>query len=189
MSSTTEIHTQRFVLKTLPQKSWELVLAYYQRNQKHFSPWTPSFGSDTLSAAHHQEQLLIHEEATRRKEGLRWYAFHRLDRPNHYIIGDFAISNITRGPIQTAWIGYKVDERVIGQGCATECLKEICTFAFKVLHLHRLEALIMPSNTASIRVAEKAGFKLEGTARKALLINGVWEDHLRFSLLKDEFSV
>ena len=40
-----------------------------------------------------------------------------------------------------------------------------------------------PSNTASIRLLEKAGFVREGYAREYLCINGLWQDHLLFARL------
>ena len=41
--------------------------------------------------------------------------------------------------------------------------------------------------TASIRVLEKCGFSREGLARRYLCINGVWQDHLLFGLLHEDF--
>ena len=44
-----------------------------------------------------------------------------------------------------------------------------------------------PENIASIRVLEKCGFAREGLARRYLCINGVWQDHLLFGLLHEDF--
>ncbi|HBR25975.1 MAG TPA: 30S ribosomal protein S5 alanine N-acetyltransferase, partial [Rhizobiales bacterium] len=46
-----------------------------------------------------------------------------------------------------------------------------------------LEAACLPTNTASIKLLEKTGFKREGLARRYLRINGVWQDHLLYALL------
>jgi ribosomal-protein-alanine N-acetyltransferase len=56
-------------------------------------------------------------------------------------------------------------------------------FAFHSLRLHRLEAACIPSNAASIRLLEKAGFVREGYAREYLCINGLWQDHILFGRL------
>ena len=45
----------------------------------------------------------------------------------------------------------------------------------------------MPSNATSIRVLERSGFRREGFARGFLKINGVWEDHILFALLAEDF--
>ena len=50
----------------------------------------------------------------------------------------------------------------------------------------RVEANIMPRNTASRRAAAKAGFVEEGLSRKYLKINGVWEDHIHMVRLNGE---
>lgn len=51
-------------------------------------------------------------------------------------------------------------------------------YAFDVLHLHRIEANVMPKNTASLRVLEKNSFINEGISKYYLNINGIWEDHV-----------
>src|SRR5207237_859660 len=50
-----------------------------------------------------------------------------------------------------------------------------------------IEAACIPSNSPSIRVLEKCGFAREGLARRYLCINGVWQDHLLFGLLHEDF--
>jgi ribosomal-protein-alanine N-acetyltransferase len=59
-------------------------------------------------------------------------------------------------------------------------------FAFGTLRLHRLEAACIPNNVASVRLLEKTGFRREGFAREYLCINGVWQDHLLYALLRSD---
>ena len=61
-------------------------------------------------------------------------------------------------------IGYRLARPFWGRGYATEGVRAIRDHAFGVLDLPRVIALIDPQNTASIRVAEKAGLRLEGEA-------------------------
>jgi len=58
---------------------------------------------------------------------------------------------------------------------------------FGELNLTRIEAACIPCDAAAIRVLEKSGFSLEGLARRYLCINGVWQDHLLFGLLHEDF--
>jgi len=44
----------------------------------------------------------------------------------------------------------------------------------------------MPSNRASIGVLERGGFRHEGLARRYLMINGTFEDHLLFARLRGD---
>jgi ribosomal-protein-alanine N-acetyltransferase len=49
-----------------------------------------------------------------------------------------------------------------------------------------VEAACIPSNTASVRLLEQAGFAREGYAREYLCINGLWQDHLLFARLSTD---
>ena len=58
-------------------------------------------------------------------------------------------------------LGYRFARASWGQGYATEAARAVRDFAFASLGLKRLIAMIDPSNTASIRVAEKLGMRYE----------------------------
>ena len=57
---------------------------------------------------------------------------------------------------------------------------------FRTLGLHRIEAACLTDNDASKNLLARVGFRQEGLARRYLLINGEWADHLLFALLKEE---
>jgi ribosomal-protein-alanine N-acetyltransferase len=54
--------------------------------------------------------------------------------------------------------------------------------------LHRIEAAIVPRNTASRRVMDKLGLREEGLAERFLQIRGVWEDHARYAMTIEEWK-
>jgi len=54
--------------------------------------------------------------------------------------------------------------------------------------LHRVQANIIPSNLASLRLAERAGFRREGLAERYLNIAGEWQDHLMYAKTREEHS-
>lgn len=58
-------------------------------------------------------------------------------------------------------IGYWISPAFWGQGYATEAAKSLAEYGFGKLEKQRLVSLIQPGNTASRKVAEKAGMKLE----------------------------
>jgi ribosomal-protein-alanine N-acetyltransferase len=72
------------------------------------------------------------------------------------------------------------------KGYMTAAVRAVIPFAFETLRLHRIEAACIPANLASIRLLDKTGFKREGFARQYLCIDGVWQDHLLYSRLKDD---
>lgn len=96
------------------------------------------------------------------------------------IAGAVALSNITRGPFQSANLGYWVAQDANDRGLATKAVAEVIELAFGDLGLHRLEAGTQVDNVASRRVLEKNGFEEIGIARRYLLIAGEWRDHLLF---------
>ena len=109
-----------------------------------------------------------------------------------FVNGDFAgeinLSAVQRGPFQSAYVGYWIDEKHAGNGYMPEALVVLAQFAFDELHLHRIQVSIIPRNTASRRVVEKLGVRDEGTAVRYLEINGVWEDHVRYGLTSEEWD-
>jgi ribosomal-protein-alanine N-acetyltransferase len=104
------------------------------------------------------------------------------------LIGEVSLGSVQRGPFQMGYIGYWIDEAYAGRGHVPEGVVLIIRYAFEVLQLHRLEAAIVPRNTASRRVVEKLGLRDEGTAVRFLQIQGVYEDHVRYAITAEEWN-
>jgi [ribosomal protein S5]-alanine N-acetyltransferase len=102
--------------------------------------------------------------------------------------GEINLSSVQRGPYQNAYVGYWIDEAMAGHSYTPEAFVIVCRFAFEDLALHRLQASIIPRNTASRRVAAKLGLREEGIAQRYLEINGVWEDHVRYAITSEEWA-
>ncbi len=107
---------------------------------------------------------------------------------NNKVAGEINLLSIQRGPMQSATIGYWVDEALAGNGYVPEAVVVVLRFAFEVLGLHRVEISIIPRNFASRRVVEKLGIREEGLAKGFLEINGIWEDHIRHGITAEEWS-
>ena len=67
---------------------------------------------------------------------------------------------------RSAEIGYWLGEPFWGRGIATEALRAVTDYAFETFDICRLEAGVFDWNPASARVLEKAGYTLEGRARR-----------------------
>lgn len=63
-------------------------------------------------------------------------------------------------------IGYRLLPKYWGQGIATEASQASLRFGFETLGLERIIGLVLPSNSASIRVLQKCEMKFE---REAIL--------------------
>ena len=67
-----------------------------------------------------------------------------------------------------------------------EALQALFPFVFERLNLHRIEAACLPHNAASRSLLCKVGFREEGHARQYLRINGDWQDHVLYALLRGD---
>lgn len=103
-------------------------------------------------------------------------------------VGEINLNAIQRGPFQSAYVGYWVDQAHAGHGYVPEAVVLVVRFAFEDLHLHRVQIAIIPRNTASRRVVEKLGIRDEGVAERYLEINGRWEDHVRYAITAEEWA-
>jgi ribosomal-protein-alanine N-acetyltransferase len=104
------------------------------------------------------------------------------------LVGEVSLGSVQRGPFQSAFVGYWIDARHAGQGLIPEGVAVILRYGFDELHLHRIEAAIVPRNHASRRVAEKLGLRDEGISVRFLQIRGVWEDHVRYAVTSEEWN-
>lgn len=102
--------------------------------------------------------------------------------------GEININGVQRGPFQSAYVGYWIDQSAAGHGYVPEAVVVLCRYAFEELGLHRLQIAIIPRNKASRRVVEKLELRDEGTAIRYLEINGVWEDHIRYAVTAEEWK-
>jgi len=103
------------------------------------------------------------------------------------IVGYFNISQIIRGPLQSAFLGYGGVARWSGAGYMTAALRLVLERAFVDLALHRIEANVQPGNAPSIALVERCGFVREGFSESYLKIGGRWRDHVRFAIRADQW--
>jgi ribosomal-protein-alanine N-acetyltransferase len=101
--------------------------------------------------------------------------------------GEVSLGSVLRGPFQSSFIGYWIDEAQAGNGYVPEAVALAIRFGFDTLGLHRMEAAIVPRNANSRRVAAKLGLRDEGVAQRFLQIRGAWEDHVRYAITYEEW--
>ena len=98
------------------------------------------------------------------------------------IAGYINITNIVRGGFQSGALGYGAFAHAAGRGLMTEALNLVVRYAFGPLGLHRLEINAQPRNTASIGLARRCGFRLEGFSPDMIFVDGAWRDHERWAV-------
>ncbi len=161
-------------------------VAFFARNDAHFRPWDPPRPDGLLSEAYWQAQLARAEAEFEAGTAVRLAA---LDKAApHTMVARINLTQIARGPFQSAILGYAVDAAREGQGLMREALAAVIAHAFGPLALHRLEANVRPENVRSLRLLRSLGFEQTGLAPRYLFIDGAWRDHLQHQLINAQFD-
>ena len=182
----TRMVTERLVLRPPRANDVAEMRRVLRSNATHLRPWSvaPAPGEDPASLASISRAVLQH-----RREWKRGQTFVLVISPrddDSKVIGRIALGGVLRGAFQNAYLGYWIDQQHQGRGLATEAVRAMTAFAFSSAHLHRVQAAVMPRNSGSLRVLEKAGYRREGLAERYLYIAGRWEDHVLYAMTQDE---
>jgi ribosomal-protein-alanine N-acetyltransferase len=102
------------------------------------------------------------------------------------LAGQINVAGVVRGSMDSAHVGYWVDQRVAGRGVMPTSVAMVVDHCFGAVGLHRIEVNIRPENIASRRVVEKLEFREEGIRERYLHIAGEWRDHLTYALVRDD---
>lgn len=153
-------------------------------SRDYLQPWEPTWANDVLSKPSFRYRLIRYADDWQNDRSYSFFIFRRSDDA---LMGGLTMSNVRRGVTQTCSFGYWIGHPFTGQGFMTEAVNGGCCFAFDQLSLHRVEAACLPTNHASQAVLRKSGFSREGYARKYLRINGQWEDHVLFGMLREDY--
>ncbi|MCT9083024.1 GNAT family N-acetyltransferase [Streptomyces fulvoviolaceus] len=110
------------------------------------------------------------------------------DESSGTTLGHIGINEISH-VFRTARVGYWVLPEARGHGVATRALRLAAHWALTDLGLHRLELGHALGHEASCRIAERCGFRLEGTLRGAMFEAGrhdaFRDEHLHGRLATD----
>lgn len=140
------------------------LFALVDANRAHLRRWLPWVDLNT-DIAHSRAFIRAHQALAKRglarTYGLWWKGdlrgiagLHGFDSDNH-----------------SASIGYWLDAEASGQGLMSKAVARLLDHAFGPLKLHRVELRAAVRNRASRALAERLGFRHEGTARGAQFVH------------------
>jgi ribosomal-protein-alanine N-acetyltransferase len=175
---------ERVLLRSPERGDYEDWASLRGRSRDFLAPWEPSWPVDALSRASFRARIARYAEDWRTDQAYNLFIFTHDER----LVGGVGLSNLRRGVSETASLGYWIGEPFSRQGYMTAALPLVLSFAFDRLRLHRVEAACLPNNAPSRALLVRAGFRQEGYARQYLCIEGRWQDHLLFAVLREDWE-
>jgi ribosomal-protein-alanine N-acetyltransferase len=182
----TALTGRRIELRPLTPADFRVWQEVRRRNAAWLTPWEPARTPGLPDVVESREAFAMRCSARERERQLgTGFGFGIFVR-GHFL-GEINLSSVQRGPFQSAYVGYWIDQAQAGNGYMPESLVLVARFAFEELRLHRIQIAIIPRNHRSRRVVEKLKIRDEGVALRYLEINGVWEDHVRYAMTVEDW--
>ena len=175
-----QYETRRLILKVLGPDYSSDVLRFYLKDKELFEKYEADRSPNFYTEAHQRNILHLEYGLTLKLTQVRFYVFLKDDPET--IIGTVCLYDISNA-YSRAEIGYKFSSEHHHKGYASEAVEKLIDIAFSELNLHRLCARVQKDNIPSIKLLVGLGFEKEGICRDYLCLNGVWTDHLQYSLL------
>jgi ribosomal-protein-alanine N-acetyltransferase len=172
-----EIPTERLALWSAGPEAAPRLHRYHAENWGHLARWSPPVPPDFLTVGYWERRLVGERAAIEAGRAARWVISWR-DDAERRVIGTISLSEIVRGPLGQAYLGYGLAESAQKRGVMTEAVRAVAACAFDDLRLHQLAANYVPTNEASARVLRRCGFVVCGYVRDYLFIDGAWRDHV-----------
>ncbi len=155
------------MLETIRLNLKEVVLSDLEKiHELHCLPETDEFNTLGIPETIDVTEKIVNDWILAQQQTPRVsYTFSIYLKNSSQFIGTIGIK-MGKENYRTAEIWYKLRKDFWGNGYATEALKEVITFGFQSLKLHRIEAGCATENIGSIKVLEKVGMTREGRTRK-----------------------
>jgi ribosomal-protein-alanine N-acetyltransferase len=172
------------VVRALRRKDEEAWLDLRERNRAWLRPWEATEPPGRMPRSMGFTALVRRD----RRQWRRGRSFNMVIVVHGRLVGRVCVTGIEWGSARTGSLGYWVDEGHAGRGIVPVAAALLTQQAFD-LGLHRVEIATRPENAASLKVADKLGFRDEGVKRRYLYVDGGWRDHRTFALTVEEKRV
>jgi [ribosomal protein S5]-alanine N-acetyltransferase len=192
----TVLSGRRITLRPLVAADFPAWQEVRRRNDDWLTPWEPARNPNLPDVVESGEAFAMRCSARERERqlgtgfGFGIFVPEDGDAPGRgatRFCGEINLSSVQRGPFQSAYVGYWIDQAQAGHSYMPEAVVLVARFAFEQVRLHRIQISIIPRNHRSRRVVEKLKLREEGIAQRYLEINGAWEDHIRYAVTVEEW--
>jgi diamine N-acetyltransferase len=171
--------------KTLYLRAFEISdLDYLIELRRNSDIFSLTAGNSYFSSSEHTKKMLNDNLFS---DGNRLYLI-ICKASDNMPIGYLSIIEIDHINKRSQWGGVIIDPKFSGNGYGTLAGLEMLTFLFFQLNMNKVYGYWLSSNTASLKMALKLGFKEDGVLRSHVFKNNIYNDVLILSILKDEFT-
>jgi ribosomal-protein-alanine N-acetyltransferase len=144
---------QRVMLRPLTAQDFPTWTAVRRANEQWLVPWEPRRPPSQLDPTLNRDAFVA-RCAARDRDAAAGLAFGFGLFVAGELAGEINLNSVQRGAMQSATVGYWIDQARAGHGYVAEGVVAVAQFAFEELELHRLEICIVPRNHNSRRVME-----------------------------------
>ena len=178
-----QIETERLLLRSPTKRDFHEWARLRYESRAFLKSWDPTWARDHLTRQSFARRVAWAEKAMNDDSAYPMFLFRKTDNS---LLGAITLDNVRRGPSQVGTIGYWMGYPYIRRGHMAEAVGLVLDYAFNELRLHRVEAACLVHNDPSSRLLLKLGFTEEGLARQYLCIDGRWQDHRTFGILRSD---
>jgi RimJ/RimL family protein N-acetyltransferase len=172
--------TPRLQLRQLQPSDAAALYAYRSLAEvRQFQSWAPGDERDALNWIAAMQDTPFNQPDS-------WFQFGLYAKSTNQLIGDLGV-HFPAGDTHQAEVGITIVPDFQGQGLAGEALGAVIDHLFHSLGKHRVYASIDPANTASKRLLESIGMRLEAHFRQSLRLGDAWVDDMVFAVLRSEW--
>lgn len=168
------------MLRSLRQADAEDIFEVVDGDREHLGQWL--IWVDSTQEAADTRNFLTSVEKKREAGETYAYSIWRERR----LLGLCGLHDISRVNAN-GQVGYWLRSDAQGRGVMTQAVESLLSLGFAVLELERIELRAAEDNERSWRIAERLGFRFEGTMRRLIRIRGGFADARLYSLLRDEW--
>jgi aminoglycoside 6'-N-acetyltransferase len=178
----TEVVSDRIVLRRFSPADLDAFVAYRSvpevaRYQSWDAPYPMAKGKRMLA-----DMAKTHPDTSE-----EWFQFAVALRKTNELVGDCGCKTSSEGGRQ-AEIGFTLAPEHQGNGYGAEAVRALLGYLFGSRGLHRVSAGCDARNTASARLMERVGMRLEGHRVGAYWAKGEWTDDLLYAILDSEWN-
>jgi ribosomal-protein-alanine N-acetyltransferase len=172
-----ELHAKRFLLQQILPQDQPFIFEGLSHPQV-----IPYYGVQYKTLEETSAQMQYYSQLQKEGNGMWWKI---VDRWTYEKVGAIGFNNYN-AQHRKCEVGYWLLPQHWGNGIIPEVLPNVIAYLFEEKAVHRIEALVELENTASARVAEKAGFTREGILRECEIKNSRFISLILYSLLSTD---